>query len=161
MHYFYSLDFSEIVAWVFRAIRKRKWANIINSYIASVCIRITPCTGMLIYTFLESSTMIMECSTGGSTSSNVSVLCITVFVFNVLFYTDSVETLTIKCCKSKCLSSIGKGESARVKLSIGAMCFKEQKSWLLTTFSTSYCVTAHAETQLPCPWPCSQLVFNY
>ena len=22
-------------------------------------------------------------------------------------------------------------------------------------------VTAHAETQLPCPWPCSQLVFNY
>lgn len=43
------------------------------------------------------------------------------------------------CCKCNCLSFLTKEESARVSLSICAMSLREQRSWLLTTFSTSYC----------------------
>ena len=42
------------------------------------------------------------------------------------------------CCKLNCLSCLRSEEIARVKLSICAMSLKEQRSWLLTTFTTSY-----------------------
>ena len=37
----------------------------------------------------------------------------------------------------------------------------EKDACRVMTSKDSSHVTAHAETQLPCLWPCSQLVFNY
>ena len=42
------------------------------------------------------------------------------------------------CCKNECLASLQKEELARVKINICAMSLREQRSWLLTTMTTSY-----------------------
>lgn len=75
------------------------------------------------------------------------------FIVPCYNYADSVEAPTIKCCKSNCLNSIDKSESARVKLGVCAMSFKEQRSWLLTTFSTTYCKENHTFSHMICGKP--------
>ena len=57
---------------------------------------------------------------------------------------------TKSCCRLNCLTSINQEECARVKLSMCAMSLKEQKSWMLTTFSTAYCSDSHKFHHMLC-----------
>ena len=50
----------------------------------------------------------------------------------------SLEHTFEACCKKDCLRLVRKEELGRVQLRMCAMSFKEQRSWLLTTLSTSF-----------------------